>query len=169
MKKILVTGGSGFIGTNAVELFLAAGNEVLNIDIKKPQNANHIKNFKKVDILDISSLRRIVSEFAPAYVVHLAARTDLRGKTLDDYEINTIGVRNMLNVISQQLSVQRFIFASTKLVCKNGYYPKFDEDYCPNTVYGQSKVAGEEIVRTASTLSCDWCIVRPSSIWGPWF
>jgi nucleoside-diphosphate-sugar epimerase len=53
------------------------------------------------------------------------------------------------------------------LVCRNGYTPVSDTDYCPNTLYGTSKVEGERLVR--SNTSLPWVIVRPTSIWGPWF
>jgi nucleoside-diphosphate-sugar epimerase len=54
------------------------------------------------------------------------------------------------------------------LVCENGYVPNSDTDYCPPNFYGKSKVIGEEKVRS-SNLKCEWVIVRPTSIWGPWF
>ncbi len=169
MNKVLVTGGSGFIGTNLVQSLLDAGDKVLSVDVKEPQNPKHADNFKKVDILDMGLLVGVVKEFEPEHVIHLAARTDLDGKSLDDYRVNTTGVSNLVVAISRQPSIKRCIFASTKLVCKNGYHPKLDEDYCPDTMYGQSKVATEQIIRTNSSLNCQWCIVRPGSIWGPWF
>ena len=49
-----------------------------------------------------------------------------------------------------------------------GYQPDSDTDYCPTTAYGASKALGEEAVRAAQ-LDVPWVIVRPTSIWGPWF
>jgi nucleoside-diphosphate-sugar epimerase len=60
------------------------------------------------------------------------------------------------------------VFASSMLVCRNGYIPRSDDDYCPNTLYGQSKVSGELVVRGCRELAGRWTIVRPTSIWGPW-
>jgi nucleoside-diphosphate-sugar epimerase len=54
-------------------------------------------------------------------------------------------------------------------VCRLGYIPRHDSDYCPNTYYGESKVLGERIVRELAGNSFVWVIVRPTSIWGPWF
>lgn len=168
MSSILVTGGSGFIGTNLIESFLSAGHEVLNIDIKGPKNSEHYEVFKKIDILDRKSLSDIISDFMPEQVVHLAARTDLHEKKdLDGYSVNTLGVKNMVHAVSNQSSVKKCIFASTKLVCPTDYTPKSDNDYCPNTLYGKSKVVGEDIVKNSTTMKCDWCIIRPTSIWGP--
>ena len=54
------------------------------------------------------------------------------------------------------------------LVCKAGYMPKTQSDYNPTTVYGESKVRTEQITWN-NPPRCDWAIVRPTSIWGPWF
>ncbi|MCX7699125.1 MAG: NAD-dependent epimerase/dehydratase family protein, partial [Candidatus Goldbacteria bacterium] len=52
MKKIIITGGSGFIGTNYVDYALEKGCEILNIDIKEPYKKEHIKFYKHCDIMD---------------------------------------------------------------------------------------------------------------------
>ena len=54
------------------------------------------------------------------------------------------------------------------MVCRIGYQPADDEDTCPATAYGVSKVQTERLVR-ASDLEQTWAIFRPTSIWGPWF
>ncbi len=169
MKKVLVTGGSGFIGTNVVERFIEEGWDVCSIDKDTPRNHNHQDYFKALDILDSDALLKVLLEFEPEYIVHLAARTDLDGKTIEDYSANTVGVQNLINAISRQKTVSRCIFTSSKLVCRTGYKPCYDEDYKPNTLYGESKVEGEKIIRSDNSINCEWCIGRPGSIWGPWF
>jgi nucleoside-diphosphate-sugar epimerase len=48
--------------------------------------------------------------------------------------------------------------------------PKDENDYCPPNFYGESKVIGEKLVKAASNrLNYNWIIIRPTSIWGPWF
>jgi nucleoside-diphosphate-sugar epimerase len=99
----------------------------------------------------------------------MAARTDLDGKELLDYDANINGVKNIVEAVNSTPSIKKIIFASSRLVCKIGYEPKNEFDYKPTTVYGESKIIGEKIVRETKILNADWLIVRPTSLWGPWF
>jgi nucleoside-diphosphate-sugar epimerase len=101
-------------------------------------------------------------------VYHLAARTDLHGDNLLEYRDNIEGVRNVVTAVNSTPSVKRAIFASSRMVCALGYQPVSDRDYHPTNAYGASKSIGERIVR-AHSRSGLWVIVRPTSIWGPWF
>ncbi len=166
--KILITGASGFIGTNLLEYFLEKEYDVLNIDFNKPKISERENLWKNVDIRDYGSFEKEVLEFAPDYIVHLAARTDLDGKTLADYAANTVGVENLMKIIHKLPNLKKIIIASSKFVTRNGYKIKDQFDYCPHTIYGESKVETEKRV-WADKPDCDWCIIRPTSIWGPWF
>jgi GlcNAc-P-P-Und epimerase len=168
--RILVTGGSGFIGTNLVAHYLARSQPVLNLDRLPPRCPAHLGVWRRADLLDLPNLRAEITRFSPTHIFHLAARTDLDGRSNADYAANTDGVMNLLTVVEGQQAVARVIFASSRLVCRIGYQPRGDDDYCPTTAYGESKVAGERLVRQwAAGAPCDWLIVRPTSIWGPWF
>lgn len=169
MIKILITGGSGFIGTNLVTYYLDKGLEVVNVDVAAPKIADHRPNWANVDILDKNKLSEVFRRFMPTHVVHLAARTDLRGQTLADYSSNIEGVENVISSINNCGSVVRAVFASSMLVCNVGYVPRDYDDYSPATIYGESKVLTEKIIKNNLDLSCEWTIVRPTSIWGPWF
>lgn len=163
-----MTGGSGFLGTNLVEFYEQEPGAVLNVDVAAPRNPALTKSWKRVDILDAAGLNDVVRSFAPTLVVHLAARTDLDGRTIGDYAVNTRGVENLIAAVAAAPSVERVIFASSRLVCRIGHLPAQDDEYSATTAYGASKAAGEEIVRRAA-LDSPWVIVRPTSIWGPWF
>jgi len=168
MNKILVTGGSGFIGTNLIEHYKSIGDEVFSIDIKHPRNIEHIDQWHKVDILDKDKLTTIIKEIEPNIVFHMAARTDLNGLNVDSYDVNTKGIENLISALNEIKTLDFVVFASSMLVCRLGYKPSSEVDYCPNTPYGESKVIGEGLIRS-SNIRFPWVIVRPTSIWGPWF
>ena len=165
--KVLVTGGSGFIGTNMVSLLIEKGFDIVNYDIIKPKLESHLKFWVNVDICDKSKISTLIPKDNPDYIIHLAARTDLNENTnLDGYRVNIVGVRNIMDAAANLITIKRIIVASSMLVCKLGYSPLGFDDYAPNSLYGESKVHTEKIVKE---YNIDWLIVRPTSIWGPWF
>lgn len=163
ISKILITGSSGFIGTNLSHYYNELGYDVLNIDKICAHNV-----FNQIDLLDYEKLKSKVCKFNPDYIIHLAARTDLKGKSLDEYSSNTQGTLNLIRVCNQLPNLKRVLFTSSMLVCKPGYIPKHSTDYSASTIYGESKVEMEKIIRREE-LNFDWAIVRPTSIWGPGF
>ena len=165
--KILITGASGFIGTNVLDYFSSKA-EVVNIDILSPRNPSQMKYWKKLDITDEHSTIIAFKEFNPDYIIHLAARTDLDGNSLTSYEANISGVQNVLNATKYCPKLKKILITSSMLVCKAGYMPKNQTDYCPTTWYGKSKVETERIT-WSNKPSCDWAILRPTSMWGAWF
>jgi nucleoside-diphosphate-sugar epimerase len=167
MRKILITGGSGFIGTNIVAYYRETGISVINVDKAEPKNSAHIQYWEKCDILDADDVTKIFVKHRPEIVIHLAAETRVGGKDLDYYRANTIGVSNVLYAISQCKSVKRTIVASTQYVFQSNRHPISDEEYLPLGVYGESKVITERLLRE-NDLSLSWTIIRPTNIWGPW-
>jgi GlcNAc-P-P-Und epimerase len=167
--KILITGGSGFIGTNLVTKLLEYGHELCSIDIKKPQLNEHFNFWIEFDIRDAKSLRSILLQFKPEIIIHLAARTDLNISKSTDYSTNTIGTLNLVEAINCCVTVRSVYFASTMLVCRVGHIPSKHDDYSADTYYGKSKIESEQIVRSYLRHDCSFTIFRPTSLWGPWF
>ena len=169
--KILITGGSGFIGTNLVEDFLRKGIPFMNVDWNPPLNPRHTPYWKECDIMDKERFQELFTLYQPTVVIHLAARTDTDIYELDgdlnEYIQNTEGTQNVLDCIKSASAVERAILTSTMFVCEAGYLPKHDQDYKPYTLYGKSKMLGEKYTREAG-LDCTWTIIRPQTIWGPW-
>ncbi len=135
--KVAITGGSGFIGTNLVERFLAKGWDVLNLDVAQPRNDQQASYWKRADILDRDSIIESLSDYQPKIVLHMAARTDL-DENLDirGYAANIDGVANVIEAVRRAGSVERTLFASSRLVFEIGYTPKSEVDYKPSTLYG---------------------------------
>ena len=168
-RKVLVTGGSGFIGQNIVQALVTLGCDVLNVDNKLPRYGKLYSNTIKCSILDSEGLGQIYSDFSPSLSLHLAARTDLHGKTYRDYPENVQGVTNVVKAVNECGSVERAIYFSSRLVFDIQHKPRHLFDYKPSTPYGASKVLGESIVRSQASGSVPWMILRPTSIWGEYF
>jgi GlcNAc-P-P-Und epimerase len=161
--KVLVTGSSGFIGQALVRRLRAEGCEVAGLD-KAPGATTD----KVCDILDAARLTETVQQFAPDALVHLAARIDLDEKNnLAGYAANIDGVENVIAAVRLTPSIKRAIWTSSQLVCRVGYVPHDDTDYKADTLYGQSKVRTEQIVRQQDGADREWCLVRPTTVWGP--
>ena len=140
----------------------------MSLDRRPPRIPAHRAVWTQTDIRDFERLAASLAGFAPTVVVHLAARTDLRGRTTSDYSTNTHGVENLIAASVHMSPPPRILFTSSRLVCEVGYLPEHDTDWRPSTRYGSSKVRGEQIVRERC-LHAPWVITRPTSIWGPWF
>ncbi len=159
-QKVLVTGASGFIGGHLVQKMQTLKLEILGIDKRPPKPEYRGAPFRLIDCKDLAALKQIFVEFKPDVVIHLAARTDLRGRNIEDYSDNVLGSENVINLSSES----RLIAASSRLV----FHPHEKEpispfSYSPNSWYGESKVIMEKLV----TKHPNATIVRPTSIWGP--
>jgi|TARA_B110000908_G_scaffold172446_1_gene239870 GlcNAc-P-P-Und epimerase len=166
-EKIIITGGSGFIGTNFIERYSDIYS-IHNIDKNPPRNKTHFRYWINQDITNLTEMQSIIKNINPKFIIHLAARTDLKGKSAADYIDNTVGTQNLICAVKGSSHCERIIFASSKFVVPNGYSQKHIYDYRPNTVYGASKVEMERLIRS-SNIEQTWCILRPTSIWGEWF
>ena len=167
--KLLITGASGFIGTNLVTSLIEAGYEICNVDSRPPLNSSHTDFWREGSIMSTEEMTVIMNEYRPDMVIHLAARTDCDENTTveNDYQLNVQGTKNVLDAVKGCSSVTRLIMTSTQYVCGPGRLPDNDEDFYPHTVYGQSKVETEKLTREAN-LNCEWVIIRPVNIWGPY-
>jgi nucleoside-diphosphate-sugar epimerase len=168
-KKVLVTGGSGFIGSNIILALEKENYEILNVDKARPCISAHSKYWANVNILDKQRLADVFCEFKPEIVIHLAAKTDTSSDNLEDYVENTTGTRNVLDAIKSCGSVLHVVVTSSQYVyfSKSGGIPDNDTDFAPHTAYGQSKVITEELTRQGG-IECCWTIIRPTNVWGPW-
>jgi len=164
-KRVLVTGGSGFIGTNFLMRLASEPATVLNLDLQPPPVASLRASWRPCDVTDEGPTRREIVGFAPHYVLHLAGRTDMLGKTLVDYAANTVGSHNVVEACRVASSVERFILTSSQFVCGPGPMPASDVDFRPHTIYGESKVMTEKELRALDP-GYVWSIIRPTNVWG---
>lgn len=165
--KILITGGSGFIGSHLIEeLGLLKQIDILNLDLVPPAQDNQTKFWCKSDINNIETLRAQVLNYGPEYIIHLAAKTDTLSDDLEQYFTNIKGVENLVKVANECSNLKKIVVTSTQYVYKdiNKPYPENDKDYKPHTIYGKSKVLTEKI--TQDKCKKPFTIVRPTNVWG---
>ena len=166
MKKIIVTGGSGFIGTNLVNYLIQKKFFVINIDkltyasSKFDEKKRRIKNYKffKVDINNQKSLLKIINKFKPVAIFNLAAETHV-DRSIDGpkefIKSNINGVFNLLEVLRLLKKKKRnikLIHISTDEVYGdlNKGNLKSDEKfpYSPSSPYSASKASADHLIKS---------------------
>src|SRR6187401_1374836 len=106
--RILVTGGSGFIGTNIIDYYLKKGITVLSLDLRPPQNTQRNAVWKQTDILGLGELKKKIQAFNPTHIIHLAARTDLdENNNIQGYAANIRGQENILKALQECPALKR--------------------------------------------------------------
>ena len=152
MKKVLVTGGAGFIGSHLVDELLSRGNQVIAIDnlingkVENLALANENPNFTfaEIDILEPSALDSICE--GVDVIFHLAC-LGVRHSIHSPYENHLVNAEGSLNVLeaARKNKVGKFFYISTSEIYGDIKQFPINEDGVPlpKTVYGSSKLAGE--------------------------
>lgn len=165
IKKILVTGGCGFIGSNFLNKMVLKHKKTkfLNIDkltyAGKIENLNKIKslknyNFLKIDICNYSKLQKVVKNFKPQIVVHFAAESHVDNSIKSPGEFiqsNIFGTYNILRSINKKIFL---IHVSTDEVYGHVVNDKpFNEEtkFNPRSPYSASKAAADHLVSAWNT------------------
>jgi UDP-glucose 4-epimerase len=174
-KKILVTGGAGFIPSHIVDLLLRKGARVTVIDNMHAGNMSNLQDalpeieFLSLDIREYEKVKRVVKK--QDIIFHLAANADVP-YSVDhpayDFETNAVGGFNLLNSCLKT-NVQRVIYASTAAVYGNAQYTPIDEGHAinPTSPYGASKLATEKLgLAYLKTYGLPFTIIRVFNIYG---
>lgn len=171
--RILVTGGAGFIGSNLVHALVGA-HEVGVIDDMStgtPENIHPASWFRTLDILD-PSLVRVVAEFGPDAVVHLAAQASV-GESIKDPErdraVNVEGTRAVARA-SVEAGAKRLVSASSAAVYGEPAELPLAENSpkTPANPYGASKLEAESaLAGELAGTGTDHASFRFSNVFGP--
>ena len=167
MKRFVVTGGSGFIGSNLIKFLLNKNYFVINIDklsySANPYNLKEIsknKNycFFKKDINSKSEILKILNQFKPIGIFNLAAETHV-DRSIDDpknfVKANILGVYNLLTTINKYIKKNRkkikLVHISTDEVygdIKLGKRSNEESSYNPSSPYSASKASADHLIKS---------------------
>lgn len=180
-KKILVTGGAGFIGSYLSEGLLKLGARVTvldNFDDFYPGKEANIEGMLGNDrftlvrgtILDVDLLQRLVKDTDA--VVHLAGQAGIRYCNEHPFKANQVNATGTLNVVEvcRKLKTKKIVYASSSSVFGDPVKVPMDELHPtdPNNGYGASKLAGEKYCMSyAKAYGMDIICLRYFSVYGP--
>lgn len=154
MKKILITGGAGFIGSAVIQELQKFNHEIWVIDDLSFGNREFIdipdSHFLKADIRDRGKIMSVVQNISPDWIIHLAAVHFIPYCNQHPYlssDINIQGTINILDAAEKVKNLEKVFFASTAAV-----YPIYDDPVTekhatgPLDIYGLSKLTGERLL-----------------------
>jgi len=190
MHRVLVTGGAGFIGSALIRHVLGEPSfdgEVLNLDkLTYAANLQALDSvakdsryhFEKADIVDWPAMRRILREFRPDFIIHLAAESHVDRSIDDPFEFIRTNVQGTCNLLHASLELStdnddfRFVHVSTDEVygsMESGQSALEDDAYRPNSPYSASKAASDHMARAWQvTYGLPVIVTNCTNNYGPW-
>jgi UDP-glucose 4-epimerase len=173
-KKVLVTGGAGFIGSHIVERCLLEGWETVVVDDLSNGKLENIPGGSKFYQIDFGSkeMESILAKERPEVIVHQAAQTDVQrslNAPLDDAAVNIYSTVHLLD-LARQYEVRKMVYASSAAIYGKPESVPIHESHPkqPMSCYGVSKYVPELYIRTYSKLyGLDYGILRYANVYGP--
>ncbi len=170
---VIVTGSSGFIGSNLVKRLLREGYRVLGVDVVEPTyNCSGHCRFHRVDIRSLKDLLEASKGLERPCIVHLAAIVSVEEAMLkpkETIEVNVVGTINVAE-LARRLDSPRIVFASSVAVYGEPLKLPISEDHPlnPRNIYGASKVSAEIALKHYNELyGLSYIALRFFNVYGP--
>ena len=177
-EKILVTGGSGFIGSHICNFFIKKNYRIVNYDLKKEKNLEKYKNYKfvKGDIRNIKSLEKAFEGID--YIFHLAYINGTHNFYIKPVEILEIGAIGSINIckLSDKYKIKKLFIFSSSEVYNESKIPtdekvnlKIPDALNPRYSYSGGKIFSELISLNYSNEGKlpFVSVIRPHNVYGP--
>lgn len=170
MKKIVVTGGGGFVGQSIVRLALERGLECTVVGRNRYPSLEALGvECLAGDIRDTSFMVRAVR--GADAVFHVAALAGIWGPWVDYHSINVLGTESVLAACKES-GVSQLVYTSTPSVVFDRHHIEGGNESLPYPSrflcnYAKSKVMAEKLILSANGGQLATCAIRPHLIWGP--
>ena len=174
-RRVLVTGGAGFIGSHVVDALLAEGAQTTVVDDLSSGDAQRVSaeaELCRVDIVDCVAFDEVVDRVKPESIFHLAAQSSVTVSVADpahDCSVNVQGTLNVLEAAGRHRAPVVFTSTGGALYGNDAPIPT-PEDCIPTPLapYGASKWAGEAYIKTWSASSgIPHAVCRLGNVYGP--
>ena len=157
MKKVVIFGGSGFLGSYVADELLRRGFSVIVADLYKSKYLNDNQKFEKVNILNIDEIRGVLKEVSVVYNFSALAELDEAiNNPINTFQVNVMGNLNILQACKETKGLERIVYASSAYALSN--YGSF---------YGISKQSSEKLTEEYyKKYGLKYTIIRYGSLYG---
>jgi UDP-glucose 4-epimerase len=157
MKKVVVFGGSGFLGSYVADELTRRGYDITIADLVPSKYIQQNQKFERVDILDIRNIETIIKDADIVYnFVAIANLDDAIHDPINTMQINVMGNLNILEACRQNANIKRFVYASSAYALSS-----------EGSFYGISKQTSEKLTEEYSKrYGLNYTVIRYGSLYG---
>jgi len=172
MKKVFVTGGSGFVGQNVIPILISKGYEVFALS-RSERSASYVRTLGAKAVRDDLTSLSINTKKALTQcdlVLHSAAHMDFTYDPKPFFDLNIEATKDLLK-LSKEAGIKKFIYISAAPVVPGSPIINLTEDKAkeglPTALYPKTKAIAEKIVLESNDKNFMTMALRPPAIWGP--
>ena len=157
MKKVVIFGGSGFLGSYVADELTRRGFDVIIADLRESMHIQSNQNFVKVNILDFDKVLKITKNAEIVYNFSAVAELEEAiDNPIETFQVNVTGNLNILESCKQSGSIERYVYASSAYALSN-----------EGSFYGISKQSSEKLTQEYfKKYGLKYTVIRYGSLYG---